>query len=380
MKLSRWVTYLVIVAVLAAVYLIAANLGLKLAFVHASATAVWPPTGIALAAFLVFGYRVWPGVLVGAFLANITTAGSAATSVGIAAGNTLEGLVGAYLVNRFAGGRNAFDRPQDIFKFALLAAMLSTMVSATVGVTSLSLGGFADWADYGAIWLTWWLGDVSGALLVAPFLLLWAVNPRMHWHRRQRVEAVLLFLCLIVVGQVVFGGWLPFTVKNYPLDYLCIPILIWTAFRFGQRETATAAFVLAVLAIWGTLRGVGPFVGKTQNESLLLLQAFLGVTTLMALTFAAMVEERRRTEASREAMVRELQGALEDIKTLRGLLPICASCKKIRNDLGYWEHIEEYVQAHSQATFTHGLCQECVQQLYPQVWKAVKEKMKDEKV
>jgi integral membrane sensor domain MASE1 len=367
-----------VVAILAAVYVIAGKLGLMLAFVHASATAVWPPTGIALAAFLVFGYRVWPGVLVGAFLANITTAGTAATSLGIAAGNTLEGLVGAYLVNRFAGGRNAFDRPQDIFKFALLAAMLSTMVSATVGVTSLSLGGVADWDNYRAIWLTWWLGDASGALLVAPFLLLWAANPRVHWHRRQGVEAVLLFLCLIVVGQVIFGGWFPLSVKNYPLDYLCIPILIWAAFRFGQRETATTAFVIAMLAIWGTLRGFGPFVGETQNESLLLLQAFLGVTTLMALAFAAMVEERRRTEANREALVRELQGALEDIKTLRGLLPICASCKKIRNDRGYWEHIEEYVQAHSQATFTHGLCQECVQQLYPQVWKTVQERTKGE--
>ena len=136
MKLSRWVphlVYLVTVAVLAAAYLIAAKLGLKLAFVHASATAVWPPTGIALAAFLVFGYRVWPGIFAGAYLANITTAGTVATSLGIAAGNTLEGLTGAYLVNRFAGGIHAFERPQDVFKFAVLAGMLSTMVSPALG-------------------------------------------------------------------------------------------------------------------------------------------------------------------------------------------------------------------------------------------------------
>src|SRR2546425_10052223 len=131
MKLSRWVphlVYLVTVAVLAAVYLIAAKLGLKLPCLHASATAVWPPSGIALAAFLVFGYRVWPGIFAGAFLANITTAGTVATSLGIAAGNTLEGLTGAYLVNRFAGGIHAFERPQDVFKFAVLAGKLSTMV------------------------------------------------------------------------------------------------------------------------------------------------------------------------------------------------------------------------------------------------------------
>src|SRR5437870_7962750 len=119
MKFSRYLPDPKVVAGLAAVYLLAAKLGLMLAFVHASATAVWPPTGIALAAFLVLGYRVWPGIFLGAFLVNVTTAGSVATSVGIAAGNTLEGLVGAYLLSRFANGRNAFNRPQDIFKFAV---------------------------------------------------------------------------------------------------------------------------------------------------------------------------------------------------------------------------------------------------------------------
>ena len=121
---------------LAIVYLIAGKLGLLLAFVNPSATAVWAPTGIALAATLMFGYRVWPGVMVGAFLVNVTTTGSIVTSLGIAAGNTLEGLAGAYLVTRFAHGRYAFERPKDIFKFALLAGILSTMVAATVGVTS----------------------------------------------------------------------------------------------------------------------------------------------------------------------------------------------------------------------------------------------------
>src|SRR5207247_10850123 len=130
MKLSRcvrYLVYLVTVTGLAAADLVAAKLGLKLAFVHASATGVWPPTGTALAAFLVFGYRFWPGIFVGAYLANITTAGTVATSLGIAAGNTLEGLTGAYLVNRFAGGTHAFERPQDVFKFGVLAGMLSTM-------------------------------------------------------------------------------------------------------------------------------------------------------------------------------------------------------------------------------------------------------------
>ena len=366
MKLSRLVSYMGTVTVLAAVYLIAAKLGLKLAFVHVSATAVWPPTGIALAAFLVFGYRVCPGVFAGAYLANVTTEGTVATSLGIAAGNTLEGLTGAYLVNRFAGGTHAFDRPQDVFKFAVLAGMLSTMVSATVGVTSLALGGSATWADWGAIWLTWWLGDVVGALKVAPLLVLWLTNPRVQWQRGQVREAACLVLCLVVVGQVVFGGWTPLKAKDYALAYLCIPILVWVAFRFGQREAVTATVLLSGIALWGTLRGFGPFARGTPNESLLLAQAFIGITVLLAMAFAAVVAERNRIEAKREALLGELQHAQEHIKALRGLLPMCASCKKVRDDAGYWDYIENYIHTHSEAMITHGICPDCMKKLYVQ--------------
>src|SRR5260370_11096219 len=185
---SRFLKDLAGLAVLAAVYFAAGKLGLKLAFVNASATAVWPCTGIALAAFLILGYRVWPAILTGAFLVNLTTAGSVATSMGIAVGNTLEGVVGCYLVTRFAGGQHSFERAQDVFKFALLAGMVSTAVSATVGVTTLALGGFADWAMYGAISSTWWLGDSVCAGIVTPLLLLWRETPRLNSTSEQTME------------------------------------------------------------------------------------------------------------------------------------------------------------------------------------------------
>jgi diguanylate cyclase (GGDEF)-like protein len=282
--------------VLAAVYFVAAKLGLRLAFVHASATTVWPPTGVALAAFLILGTRVWPAIFAGAFLANLTTAGSLATSIGIAGGNTLEGLLGAYLVQRFAAGRRAFERPRNVVRFAVLAAVISTTVSATLGVTSLSLGGFARWADYASIWLTWWLGDAAGALVVAPAVLLWSANLRVHWDRRQAAEAVALLACLALVGVIVFGGLVPAGTQDYPLEFLCIPILLWAAFRFGARETATAILLLSGIAIWGTLRGFGPFARDAPNESLLLLQAFIAVISVTKLIVAAVVAERRRME------------------------------------------------------------------------------------
>jgi integral membrane sensor domain MASE1 len=232
------------VAGLAVVYFVAGKLGLQLAYVQASATAVWPCTGIAVAALLVFGYRVWPGILIGAFLVNLTTAGTVATSIAIAAGNTLEGLAGCYLVNRFARGKDAFVRAQDIFKFALFGGMIATAVSATIGVGTLVAAGFANWAAFGSIWCTWWLGDAVGAVTVTPLLLLWWENPRINWTREQVTELAFLFLGLFATGWVVFGKPFHSELKNYPLEYLCIPFLIWAAFRFGRRKAATALCAL----------------------------------------------------------------------------------------------------------------------------------------
>src|SRR2546422_700922 len=162
--------------VLTGVYFLAGKFGLSLAFVHASASAVWPPTGIALAATLLLGCRVWPALFLGAFLVNVTTAGSVWTSLGIAGGNTLEGLLGAFLVRRFANGLRVFDRARDIFTFGVLAGLGATAVSATVGVMTLWLGGYASWEGLGAIWLTWWLGDVAGGRVGGPGAVLWGVG------------------------------------------------------------------------------------------------------------------------------------------------------------------------------------------------------------
>jgi diguanylate cyclase (GGDEF)-like protein len=285
------------VAGLAVVYFVAG----KLAYVQASATAVWLCTGIAIAALLVFGYRVWPGILIGAFLVNVTTTGSLTTSIAIAAGNTLEGLAGCYLVNRFAHGKEAFARAQDIFKFALLAGMLATTVSATIGVATLAEGGFADWAAFGSIWCRWWLGDAMGAVLVTPLLLLWWENPRLTWTRDQITELAFLVLGLFSTAWIVFGE--PFhselrnsELRNYPFEYLCIPFLVWAAYRFGRRKAATALCALAALATWGTLHGFGPFARESRNTSLLLLQAFMGITAITTLALAAEVSEHRRAE------------------------------------------------------------------------------------
>jgi diguanylate cyclase (GGDEF)-like protein len=284
---------LLIFATIGVVYFLAAKLGLRLAFLHPSASPVWPATGIALGALLVWGTRAWPAVWAAAFAANLTTAGSFATSVGIATGNTLEAVTGAFLVNRFAGGRDAMDRSWNTFKFAVLAAGVSTTVSATIGVASLLAGGFVRPGTEGAVWTTWWLGDVVGALMVAPLVLLWSAEWRLRWSAPQAAEAALILVAVVATGLLMFGGWTP----PYPVTFLCLPVLLWPAFRLGTREAATAAAILAAIAVAGTLRGFGSFARASPNESLLLLQSFMGVSSATALAVAGVVTERKRLEA-----------------------------------------------------------------------------------
>lgn len=302
-----------VVAALTVVYFAAGKLGLTLAFLNASATPVWPPTGIALAALLLLGLRVWPAIFVGAFFVNLTTAGGVVSSLGIAGGNVLEALVGAWLVQRFAGGRHAFDRPRNVFKFTLLAALGATMVSASIGVATLALSGLARPGDDATIWLTWWLGDATGAMVIAPAVLLWYTRPAPPWAVRRSLEAAALLVLLLGVGGLVFGGLLPTVNRNYPLEFLLLPLLLWAAFRFGQREAAAACVILAAVAVAGTRAGLGPFQEVSRNESLLLLQAFLGVVSITTTALAAVVAERRRIQSSLSLLETAVDSAVEGI-------------------------------------------------------------------
>jgi TolB-like protein/integral membrane sensor domain MASE1/class 3 adenylate cyclase/Tfp pilus assembly protein PilF len=292
---TRRFSGLPLIGILAVIYFIAGKLGLMLASLHASASPVWPPAGIALAALLLLGYRAWPAIFIGAFLVNVTTAGNAATSFAIATGNTLEAVVGAWLVNRFAGGTYVFDRPQGVFKFAL-AAGISTLISPAFGVTSLGVAGFADWANYGAIWLTWWLGDATGDLVFTPIVLLWSVASNRRWNKKEATEVGALLLLLVLLSGVVFGGWPAVSARNYPIASIFGLVVIWTAFRFTQRETATGIFIVSAIAVWGTLHGFGPFVRETENQSLLALQWWTAVMSITAMALSAGMAERRRVE------------------------------------------------------------------------------------
>jgi len=281
---------------LAALYFVAGKLGLRLAFVHPSATPVWPPSGIALAAFLILGGRVWPAIYAGAFLVNITTAGGFIPSLFIATGNTWEGLIGAYLVQRYANGRQAFDHPRDVLRYTFLAALGSTVIGATFGAASLALAGSAKWSQFGSIWLTWWLGDAGGDFVVAPLILLWTTSYGVKWDMRRIAEAGALTLTCVLAAEVVFGRLFPTSTVDYPLSFLPMPVFIWAAFRFDRRGAAVAVALVYAIAVLGTLHGFGPFAQFSPNSSLLFLQVFTSISAVTALVLAAVVLERRRVE------------------------------------------------------------------------------------
>ncbi|MDB5107465.1 MAG: hypothetical protein JWM69_406, partial [Candidatus Binatus sp.] len=293
--------YLAQLAAISIVYFAAGKLGLHFASYSPSSSPVWPPAGIAFVAILFLGFRIWPAIFIGAFFVNLTTAGTIFTSLAIATGNTLEAVSGAYLTIRYANGRKLFARAEDFFRFAALICLFATTISPTIGLGSLALGGFVPWKEIGRVWLTWWLGDVGGYLLVAPLLILWIENPKIAGDRRRMIEASLTLAAIALVGILIFGGALP-GIGNYPIGFVCIPILVWSAFRFGQREAATAMFVLAAAATWGMKRGVGPWARYPNLlGSFIVPQAFLVTMAMMTLAMAALVWERKRAEAEASA-------------------------------------------------------------------------------
>ncbi|HEU4875469.1 MAG TPA: MASE1 domain-containing protein [Pyrinomonadaceae bacterium] len=289
----------------AIVYFLGAELGLSLATVHENVTPVWPPTGIAIASLLIFGSRVWPGIFVGALVANLLTSIPVASALGIATGNTLEALVAWFLLQRFKSWDKSFGSVRDVLRFVVYAAVLAPLVSATIGSLSVCLGDPARWNDFWWLWLTWWMGDGFGALIVSPLLLSWSSSRQID--PRDMPELGSLFVLLIIVVLIVFAGWFPGPVKTYPLAYLALPCLLWAAVKFDQRIVTSAIVLMAGVAVWGAKHGYGPFFQANENVGLLLLISFVGTSTLMTLLVAAVTTERRRAEDEKWRLASQLE-------------------------------------------------------------------------
>ncbi len=281
------------------VYVVCAKLGLTLAIVAQQVTVVWPPTGIALAAVVLFGYRIWPAIAVGAFIANITTSTPAITSLGIATGNTLEAIAAAYLLKRFVRFQPSLARFRDIFGLISAGAILSTTVSATIGVASLCATGIQPWDRFAALWNVWFLGDAMGDVIIAPLVLtMFSAEARRKISERSAGEFIALVVVLVAFVSFVFGRPGVTASTHNPADYALFPVLIWAALRFGTCGTAIGGFITATIAIWGTIHGRGPFAAGDTNQNLISLVLFMFVAIVTSLIIAVAETQRRLAERS----------------------------------------------------------------------------------
>jgi diguanylate cyclase (GGDEF)-like protein len=297
--LSKPASALAQIGLVAAAYFLAARLSLALAIPPGYATAVWPPSGIALAAVLLAGPRVWPGIWLGAALANAAIESSFASAVLIASGNTLEALVAAALIRRHAGDPGRFARGEDVVRFVALCG-LSATIAASVALAALALRHSLDWSEALRNWWTWWQGDATGMIIVAPLVLSWAARGAALWPARKKLEAAGFGLLLVAAAAAIFSGGAPHFAP-FSLTFVTLPFILWAAFRFGQREVASAIAVACAAAVWYVLERPEPFASVPLNELLLMLLAFICLVVTTGLALAAVVAEgRAATEELRE--------------------------------------------------------------------------------
>jgi signal transduction histidine kinase/integral membrane sensor domain MASE1 len=318
---------------IAAVYFAAAKLGLAMAFVAPQVTVVWPPTGIALAAVMLLGRRVWPAIWIGALLANATVSvAPLAVAAGIATGNTLEATVGALLLRRWRV-RPSLDRIRFVLFLLAGGALLSTTISATIGVTSLCLGDIRPWSAFGQIWIVWWLGDAMSILVVAPFLLVWSGWPPARWPRARIGEGLALLTGLVIALWLIFATRV--APAATPLHYALFPFVIVAALRFGQPGTTALNAIASAIGIWGTVAGIGPFGGGDVALGLVQAQLFVAVIAGTGLILASAITERALGDRFRAADYAATQALAESATVVDGAAGVLrAVCQSLDWDFG----------------------------------------------
>lgn len=303
-----WFKYSAITIIIAAVYFIAARLSLLLAVGDTNASPVWPPSGIALAVILLWGYRMGPAIFLGAFFANmLVLQGSSlapayyiTSSLTTATGNMLEGIAGVYFIRRFTSSDNPFDNIKDLFVFIIPGSLLSTLVSSTIGVVSFCSAS-GKWPLFSQIWLTWWLGDAAGILIVSPVIILLKKKVPKTLQGVRLPEAVIVFSILTVSSMMIFRN-------NYQLEYMIIPPLLWIALRFGRVYSAGAVLLVSGIAIMCAINGAGT---SGSQVSLLFLQTYIGVISSITLCLSVLAHERSESDKSRFSAQKQLYDIIE---------------------------------------------------------------------
>ena len=280
--------YVLQLAIVFALYFGAGRLGLAIPFTSSNVSPIWLSAGIAVAAVLIWGIQIAPAIAFAAFLVNFFTPIPTSASVAIGLGNASSAVAAGYLLRRSSDFQTSLPRLRDVLKLVTVAAVLTTTLAATVGVTALTFAHTKAWYGYGSAWRIWWLGDAMGVLVVAPLLLTGRdlVSVYRGW---RLLEACFLLIAILVSSAAIFGGA---AVRDDVLAFVVFPFVIWAALRFRVAGAAMAGLLTASVAVWGTSHGHGPFVNHSPLRNAMLLQVFVAVTSLTGLILAAVINER----------------------------------------------------------------------------------------
>jgi PAS domain S-box-containing protein len=301
------------VVLLIALYFIGGLIGKTTTFLSGSVALVWPPAGIALAAILLFGYRFWPGVALGAVLFSFMNGMPFGFfTLGTAIGNTMGAIVCAFLLKRIIAFNNAMERTQDVTGYIGLACFLGTTVNAAFNVVSLAYSGEVAWDNLFPTTLVWWVPNALAGLVVAPFIITWATPSAIRWNARLIAEAVICGAGLVGGTLISFNSWFGYGIQNYPLAYLPFPFLVWGALRFGQRGATAGTLLVSALAIYSLLHGKGPFVTNTEKDSLMLVGSYIGILAVTNMLLAAAAMERRTAERAVSESEKRFRAVVED--------------------------------------------------------------------
>ncbi|OUL21013.1 histidine kinase [Nostoc sp. RF31YmG] len=306
-KLDR--PFLIAALIIPIVHLCLGYLGLSMTFVN-GASVFWPSLGVFLAAMLLVGYRVCPILFVSDFIVSyiLFFKNNFLISSIIPAVNLITPVVATFLIHRLIKRRNFLERSQDVFKFIILT-IPSPLISSILAALTLCVSGITPWAAFNDVCRTWLASDSTGILVVTPLLLAWCQKSLKSFERRQFTEFIFVLLLVMAIDHVAFSG-------GYPIEYMIIPPVIWSAVRFKARESTLLVLIVSAIAVFGTVRGFGSFAKQASpNESLILLQSFICVIAITTFVLSAMTHENQRAETKLRQANDELERRVEERTT-----------------------------------------------------------------
>jgi diguanylate cyclase (GGDEF)-like protein/PAS domain S-box-containing protein len=327
-------------AVLAICYAFLARLVLTVSTANGNATIFWIPGGLALAALLVWGWKYWPAVFMGAFAAGLMVNDPLGVSFFLATGNTLETLLAVWLFHQFLGDKLNLNQPRDFFYLALVA-IASSVISALIGPFTLVMADYLSWQVAASNILHWWQADTLGILLGTPLFLIWRKFPQGWFSGRGLVETIALIVLTLLIGQVVFLNWTPIP-GQMALGYWIFPFVVWGAVRRGQHGASLIVCITAVQALLGAAQGKGLFAHDMVETGLQNFWFYMLILTFVGIALAIFVESRTRAKDAlkdAETKLKTILNTIPDLVWLKDVNGVYLACNpRFESFVGKKEH------------------------------------------